>query len=393
MTLRLPMPIRFCSFLLLVCALLTGAAINAQTPAPAATPVPGAPSLSATSYILLDHRNGQSLAEHNSDMRVEPASITKVMSEYVFFHELANGNLTLDEMVTISENAWRTEGSRMFIEVNTQVSVQDLLMGVIVQSGNDAVVALAEHVAGSEEVFAAMMNDHAQRLGMNGSNFRNGTGLPDPDHYTTARDVAILARALISQYPEFYAWHSIREFTWNGIRQHNRNSLLWRDPTVDGIKTGHTSSAGYCLLSSALRGDMRLIAAVMGTASEKVRADESQALFNYGFRFFETHKLYESGQELTRPELWRGLENEAVLGVDEDIWITIPRGSYERLNAQMDVPLRVLAPLQKGQRMGQVRVTLDDQLLAESPLVVLQDAPEGGLWKRTSDSILLWFKD
>lgn len=388
---------------LTACGLLLASGLaSAQLPTPqpvprpapaAAAPVPAAPTLSALSYILVDHRNGQVLAERDADRRVEPASITKVMAEYVFYRELAAGNLALDDMVTISERAWRTPGSRMFVEVNSQVSVKDLLMGIIVQSGNDATVALAEHVAGSEEVFTTMMNEHAQRLGMLNSNFRNATGLPDEDHYTTARDIAILARALIDEFPEYYAWHSVREFTWNGITQHNRNTLLARDPSVDGIKTGHTSSAGFCLLSSAQRGDMRLIAAVFGTASERIRADESQALFNWGFRFFETHRLYAAGQEVARPELWRGLANEVALGVGADVWVTIPRGSYERLSAEMDLPARLLAPIARGETVGQVRIMLGDQLLAQTPLLALEEAPLGGLWKRTADRILLWIKD
>ena len=261
------------------------------SPLPAQSPIPAPPQIGATSYLLVDMNSGKILASRNPDASSEPASITKIMTSYVVFEELKAGTVTLDELVTISEKAWRTEGSRTFVEVGTQVPVEILLKGMIVQSGNDATVALAEHIAGTEEAFTQIMNAYAEQMGMTGSNFVNSTGLPDPNHYTTTQDVAILSRALIKNFPEYYAWYGEKEFTYNGIRQHNRNNLLWRDPSIDGIKTGHTDSAGFCLVTSGKRGDMRLISVVMNSASEASRASESQALLNYGFRFFETHRL------------------------------------------------------------------------------------------------------
>ncbi|HHO67602.1 MAG TPA: D-alanyl-D-alanine carboxypeptidase, partial [Gammaproteobacteria bacterium] len=279
--------------LFLFALLLTGGAR-------AAMPVPQAPAVKARAYLVEDFHSGQTIAAKNPDQRIEPASITKLMSAYVVFQEIRNGTLSLEDKVQISEKAWRTPGSRMFVEVGTQVSVADLMKGMIIQSGNDATVALAEKVAGTEASFASLMNHHAKRLGMDGSHFVNSTGLPDPQHYTTARDIARVARALIAEFPEYYQWYSERQFTYNGITQYNRNKLLWRDESVDGIKTGHTDSAGYCLVTSAKRDGMRLISVVLGTKSEEARADASQALLNYGFRFFETHKLYDANSKLTR---------------------------------------------------------------------------------------------
>ena len=385
---------------LLALCLACAQSVPAQTPqpqipqpAPIAVPVPGAPSLSAKSYVLTDFVSGQVLVGNNEHMRVEPASITKEMSSYVLFKEIDAGRLKLDDMITISEKAWRTEGSRMFVEVGKQVKAEDLLMGMIIQSGNDATVALAEHVAGSEETFAAMMNDYAGKIGMKASHFMNATGLPHPEHYTTAHDIALLARAMISEFPEHYKWHSVKEYTFNGIRQHNRNSLLWRDPTVDGIKTGHTESAGFCLLASAKRGEMRLISAVMGTPSEKQRSDDTQALLNYGFRFFETHHLYKPGDELAKADLWKGEQNVAAVGVDRDVFITIPRGQYEKLKFSLEMPGLLVAPYAKGHVLGNVRVRLDDKEIVSLPVVTLEDVAEGGFWKRLSDSVLLWFED
>ena len=299
---------------ILILALAVSAAALAQTPIPnkptpnrpeaAARPVPAAPQVAANSYILSDFNSGRILVEHNSDMRVEPASITKLMTAYVVFRELEEGNITLQETVPVSEKAWRTGGSRMFIEPDMQVKVEDLMRGMIIQSGNDASVALAEHIAGSEEAFASLMNHYAEQLGMTGTNFMNSTGLPDPDHYTTARDINALSAATVRDFPDYYTWYSEKEFTFNNIRQHNRNTLLWRDPAIDGLKTGHTEAAGYCLAASAMRDGMRLISSVMGSSSESARASESQTLLNYGFRFFETVQLYQAGQELTRARIW-----------------------------------------------------------------------------------------
>jgi D-alanyl-D-alanine carboxypeptidase (penicillin-binding protein 5/6) len=370
---------------------------NPQPAAPAAAPTPPPPTLSAKSFVLMDFASGQVLAAREPEMPVEPASITKVMTSYIVAAELANGKVKPTDEVFISENAWRvggagTDGSTSFLQVNSRVALEVLLRGMVVQSGNDASIALAEHVAGSEETFAALMNDYAARLGMTGSHFANATGLPADGHLTTALDVARLGRALIRDFPEHYKQYSIKEFTWNGITQHNRNTLLWRDPSVDGIKTGHTSRAGYCLASSAKRGDMRLIAVVMGTAGEKVRADESQALLNYGFRFFESQTLYKAGAEVAAPDLWKGEAAKAKLGLAADAQLTIPRGSYARLQATVNVPKPLLAPLAQGQQVGNLSVKLDDKVVFEAPLVALEDYPEGGFFKRLGDAAMLWWQ-
>jgi D-alanyl-D-alanine carboxypeptidase (penicillin-binding protein 5/6) len=302
----------------------------------------------------------------------------------------------MTDPVTISENAWRgggagTDGSTSFLKLNSQVPLKDLLYGMIIQSGNDAAIALAEHTAGSESSFAALMNAYAKQLGMVNSNFRNASGYPIENHYTTARDVAILSRALIHDFPEDYAISAIKEFEWNGIKQHNRNTLLWRDPSVDGIKTGHTAAAGYCLAASAKQGESRMIAIVMGASSEKARADSAMALLNYGFRFYETHKLYEAGKALVTPRLWKGESNQLPLGAAEDVRVTVKRGDYDKLKATMDIPATLIAPFKKGQQVGTLRVTLADQPVQNVPLVALADAPQGGFFSRLWDTILLWF--
>ncbi len=356
----------------------------------AQSPVPAAPSVGASSYILVDFHSGTDIAERDADARVEPASITKLMTSYLVFAEIRDGNLNLSDEVLISERAWRMPGSRMFVEVGNRVSVEELLKGVIIQSGNDASVALAEHVGGSEEVFAGMMNDAATRLGMTNTHYTNATGLPDPDQYTTARDIAILAAALIREFPDFYSWYSEREYTYGGIRQHNRNRLLWRDPSVDGLKTGHTSSAGFCLVTSASRDGMRLISVVMGTDSEEARATANQALLNYGFRFFETYQLYEAGDKLSTERVWRGRENDIELGVDEDLFVVIPRGRYEALEARLEMDDILNAPIESGGRVGSLVIALDGEVISERPLVALGSVEEAGLFGRASDSVRLW---
>ncbi len=388
-------------------ALLFSAALAAQAPAPAlpqpalptpkpmAVAIPDPPSLPVKSAILMEYATGQVIVDQAADERVEPASITKVMAAYVLFHELRAGRLKLEDKVRVSENAWKRGlgGSRMFINANSEVPAKDLLLGMIVQSGNDATIALAEHLAGSEEAFVQQMNAHAQRIGMTNSHFTNAPGLPDPAHYSTARDIAILSRTMIAEFPEYYAWYATPEFTFNGIRQYNRNALLRRDESVDGIKTGHTESAGYCLASSALRGEMRLIAVVMGSKSEEARAQESQSLLNYGFRFFETHKLYAKGQVLAEPKVWKGEVESVQLGVADDVLVVIPRGKYEQLKARMDLPSLLIAPVEAGQKVGNVSVSLDGKPLVDRPLVAIAAAPEGGLWRRTVDGFWLWFED
>jgi len=353
--------------------------------------VPEPPRLGASSYVLMDFHSEEFIAAHEPDLPVEPASITKLMTSYVVFKELAAGRLSLDDMVRISERAWRTEGSRMFVEVDSEVSVEDLLKGIIIQSGNDASVALAEHVAGSEEVFAQMMNAEAERLGMRNTMYQNATGLPAPDHITTARDVALLSRDLIQRFPEYYRWYSEADFTWNEIRQPNRNLLLARDPSVDGLKTGHTEAAGYCLATSAARDGMRLISVVMGTASENARAEASQALLNYGFRFFETFKLYSDGDVVTTAEVWKGQRDEMSLAINEDVYVTIPRGRQGELSAALEVPSRPVAPFRAGQEFGRLSIEFDGETRVTRPLVVVEDVPQSGWWGRTTDSIGLWF--
>lgn len=357
----------------------------------APTVVPSPPTIEAHAYILQDFHSGRVLAQDNADERMEPASLTKMMTVYVVFSELRDGKISLDDKVRVSKKAWRMPGSRMFIEVGSQVSVEDLLKGVIVQSGNDASVALAEHVAGTEDAFVQLMNQYAQRLGMTHTHFEDASGLPHADHYTTAHDMAILARALIRDFPEHYKWHAIRQYTYNDITQHNRNLLLWQDDSVDGIKTGHTESAGYCLVASAEREGMRLISVVMGASSEKGRARQSEALLDYGFRFFETHRLYAADKPLTDVRVWKGEPSSLGVGLAHDLYVTVPRGEYERLNASMQLDGAVMAPVARGERHGTVTVSLGDKTLTERPLIALESVPEGGLWQRLTDEVRLLF--
>ncbi len=355
-------------------------------------PTPAAPIIGAKSYLVIDSKTGHEIAALNADAPLAPASLTKIMTAYVVFSALKQGQVTLDEEVTVSEKAWRTEGSRMFIEVGTRVTVQDLLLGMIVQSGNDASVALAEHVAGSESVFAEMMNQQAAAIGMLSSHFRNATGLPADNHVTTARDLAALARAIAEEFPDYYKWYSIKEFTYNNIKQSNRNSLLWRDDSVDGLKTGHTEDAGYCLVASADRDGMRIISVVLGTSSTKARADGSQALINYGFRFFETRLLFKAGAEISNARIWKSANEYSRLGVLEDLYITVRRGSYDKLESKLNIPAIVLAPIAAGQPVAELSISLEGEDLMKTPLRALDDNPDGSFWQRTKDSVSLWFE-
>lgn len=363
-----------------------------QSAGAAPMPVPKAPDVGADAYLLIDYHSGQVLTEKNAHNPVEPASITKMMAVYVVFKELEKGALSLDDQVTVSEKAWRMPGSRMFIEVGTRVTVEELLKGVIVQSGNDATVALAEHIAGSEATFAEYMNKYAADLGLENSHFTNSTGLPDPEHYMTAADIAKVARALIREFPDHYQWYSQKSYTYNGITQHNRNKLLWRDESVDGIKTGHTEAAGYCLVTSARREEMRLVSVVLGTASEEARADASQALLNYGFRFFETHKLYDADAKLVDARIWKGASETVPLGIREALYLTLPRGRYDDLQANVQRDPRILAPVAAGERKGSLVINLDGNTLTEVPLVALESVDEGSFWQRTVDEVLLYFE-
>lgn len=349
---------------------------------------PTAPSVAASSYLLLDFNSGRVLAEKDPDKRVAPASLTKIMTVYVVFRELKAGHLTLDEKVTISQNAWETGGSKMFVEVNKQVRVEDLLQGVVIQSGNDASVALAEHIAGSEQTFATMMNEQAARLGMTNSHFENSMGLPTQNHYSSARDLATLAQALIREFPEYYRWDSQKEFTYNGITQQNRNTLLWRDASVDGIKTGFTDDAGYCMVASAKREDMRLISVVMGTASANARANESQSLLNYGFRFFETHRLYEANKSLGEARVRKGVTSKVAVGLAEDLYVTAPRKHFSELKAETQIDKGVFAPLNKGDTVGSVNVTLAGETVINKPLVAMDSVAEGGIFRRLYDAAI-----
>jgi len=355
-------------------------------------PVPAPPVIGAKSYLVIDATTGSTLTELDADVRLAPASLTKLMTAYVVFDALSEGQITLEERVTISEKAWRMAGSRMFVEVGKQVSVQDLLLGMIVQSGNDASVALAEHIAGSEDVFAEMMNQYATRLGMLSSNWKNSTGWPAENHYTTARDLATLAQAIIRDFPNYYRWYSVKEFTWNEIRQPNRNSLLWRDESVDGMKTGHTEDAGYCLVSSAMRDDMRVVSVVMGTASANSRITGSQSLLNYAFRFFETRLLYSAGETITSARIWKSADGETPLGLTEDLYITVPRGAFDDLESTLDIPATLSAPVAEGQPLAELAITLNGEEILREPIRALGDNPRGSLWQRTRDSISLWFK-
>jgi D-alanyl-D-alanine carboxypeptidase (penicillin-binding protein 5/6) len=381
------MPYRLTRLLPAILLLFVASALRAEP-----LPVPKPPSIGAKAFILEDFDSGRIIADKDSNKPVEPASITKLMSAYAVFKELHSGNITLGDMVTISEKAWRTPGSRMFVEVGKQVSVEDLIQGMIVQSGNDATVALAEYIAGSEDSFAALMNRHAEALGMKDTHFVNSTGLPDPQHYMTARDIALLAAAIIREFPEYYKWYSQKKFTFNDITQYNRNKLLWRDDSVDGMKTGHTDSAGYCLVTSAKKDNMRLISVVLGTDSEKARADASQALLNYGFRFYETHKLYDAGQQLATARVWEGETDTVSLGLNSPLYATVPRGQYKALAASMTINNRIMAPVNKDETLGSVQVQLGDAVIAGKNLVALQGVGEGSFWQRIVDKALLYFE-
>ncbi len=354
----------------------------------AAMPIPAPPDVAAKNYFVVDFASGKVLAEKNPDAQVEPASITKIMTAYVVYKEIDADRLAMDDIVDISEKAWRMGGSRMYLEVNTRVPLHELLKGLIIQSGNDASVALAEHVAGTEKAFVQLMNQYAKELGMTNTHFVNSTGWPDKKHLTTARDIATLAIAFISEFPEYYVSYSEKEFTYNSIKQYNRNKLLWRDTSVDGMKTGHTESAGYCLVSSALRGDMRIISVVLGTDSKKARANVSQALLNYGFRFYESHTLYDAGEVLSRPRVWSGAYETVTVGLDKDLAIAIPRGAYDDLNAVMDIDKNIEAPVSQGQQVGVVKISLDGKVLASVPLVALETVNEGNLLQQAKDYFL-----
>jgi len=358
----------------------------------AAPIIPAAPTIAADSYLLIDFHSGQSLAEQNADHRLGPASLTKIMTTHIMFQELRENNIALDDLVTISKKAWKMKGSRTFVEVGKKVSVETLLMGLIVQSGNDATVALAEHVAGSEEVFVALMNQRAQELGMTNTHFTNSTGMPHKDHFSTAKDLSILTRSTIEQFPEFYKWYKIKEYTYNNISQRNRNTLLWRDATVDGLKTGHTEAAGYGLVASAQRDNMRLISIVMGAKTKNTRATESQKLLSYGFRFFETHHLYDQREAIQQARIWKGTTEQLPIGIADTLFVTIPRGTYDQLKPQINLPITIIAPINTDQELGTLQIELAGELLVHRSLIALQTIEEGGLIGRLIDEMMLMFE-
>ena len=381
-------------------AALCSASVAAETPvslapvspAPASTtPIPTAPAVDARSYILVDYRTDKTLAAQEATARAEPASLTKLMTAYIVFQELAAGKLKLDEQVTVSEKAWRSEGSRTFIELGKPVSVELLILGMIVQSGNDATIALAERVAGTEETFAQMMNATAKRLGMMDTHFDNSSGLPAPNHYTTAHDMSLLAIAMIRDFPQYYKYYSVREFEHNGIKQQNRNGLLGRDPSVDGLKTGHTDSAGYCLVTSALRDGMRLVSVVLGSTSMKGRENASAALLNYGFTFYDTKLVVKGGTKLASTPVWKAATSPVDLGIRDDLYITLPRGQSNDIKTAIEVRPRLIAPLARDATVGQLRVFVGSQTLATQPIHPLTSVAAGSWWRRLIDTIRLWF--
>jgi D-alanyl-D-alanine carboxypeptidase (penicillin-binding protein 5/6) len=358
----------------------------------AQAPVPQPPQINASSYILMDFNTGTVLAEREIDTRVEPASLTKLMTAYVIFKAIEEEQMSLNELVLVSERAWRTEGSRMFIEVGDQVRVEDLLRGMIIQSGNDASVALAEHLAGSEAAFANLMMYYADLLDMTGSSFMNATGLPDPNHYMTARDVATLAQAIISEFPNYYQLYSERSFTYNDIQQGNRNTLLRRDPSVDGLKTGYTDSAGYCLASSAIRDNMRLIAVVFGMNSAEARAEGSQVLLNYGFRFFETRRLINVNENVAEARILGGTPAYIPVGLGEEVFLTLPRGTYDDISVQVDINPDLWAPVDIGAQVGDIQILLNDSIVYENTLNALNSSEDAGYWQMLKDYVEDWFQ-
>ncbi|MDK2778757.1 MAG: D-alanyl-D-alanine carboxypeptidase [Pseudomonadota bacterium] len=372
------------SFLLLIFSVVSMAAS-------AAVIVPKAPDLDASAYILLDAESGAVLVEHNADERLPPASLTKLMTSYIAVHELELGNVSENTMVPISEKAWRKGGSKMFVRVGTEVPLIDLLRGIIVQSGNDASVAVAEYFAGSEDAYAGWMNQFAERFGMSNSHFVNATGWPADNHYTTARDLATLSLRIIKDHPHYYSLYAEKYYEYNDIRQPNRNKLLWRDPSVDGLKTGHTEAAGYCLAASAVRENTRLVAVVMGTRSEEARARETQKLLAYGFRYYETRKVYDGGEVLQTNPVWLGAADSVNVGVEDQLYLTLPRGMKGELEVSMTTDEFIEAPVSKGQVVGTLTLSMDGEVQAERPLIALNDVEEAGFFGRLWGSIKLFF--
>lgn len=370
------------------------AAMPIANTAPAGTPttgkpvayiVPQPPAIDAKAYLLIDANSGKVLASSNADVRRQPASLTKLMTIYITFRELAAGHIQLTDQVTISKNAWQTGGSRMFVGVGSKVPLEDLLQGAIVASGNDSTTALAEYIGGTEPVFVQMMNQQAQQLGMNDTNYTDATGLPNPNHYSTANDLAKLANAIVHNFPQYYHYFGEKWFTWNGIRQPNRNRLLWRDDGVDGMKTGHTDDAGYCLIGSAQENGMRLISVVLGAPSENSRIEDSEALLKYGFRFYETHQVYAANQAVTQARVWGGDNKMVDVGSLSPIYVTVPTGTYSSVQATTTLNPNITAPVTKGQQLGTINFSINGNLVVSEPLVALQDDAKGGMFRRFAD--------
>jgi serine-type D-Ala-D-Ala carboxypeptidase (penicillin-binding protein 5/6) len=392
---------KFIFLLLLLSPLVTFAAKPAAKPEVkpvAAAPQPAAPvafgalNIAAKSYVLRDFQSGQLLVSQNPDLKVEPASLTKLMTAYLAFKNIKEKRLAEDQPLPVSEKAWKAIGSRMFIDLKIPVTVNELLRGMIIQSGNDASIALAEAIGGSEEVFAELMNKEALQLGMKNTHFLNATGLPDAQHYSTAEDLSLLAAAIIRDFPQFYTIYSTRDYKYNGITQPNRNRLLWLDPTVDGMKTGHTDNAGWCLVSSAKRSDRRLISVVLGTASDTVRTIESQKLLNYGFQFYDTKRMYRQGESIASLEVYKGQEKTLSAGFGKDLFLTLPRSDFEKIQPTLTTTQPLIAPLAKGQEVGMMKLTLGDKTIAQYPVVALDTVPVAGIFRRTWDSVRLMLK-
>ena len=354
--------------------------------------IPAPPRVNAKAYLLIDHNSGHVLAEHNADEKIEPASLTKLMTAYVALFEIERGGISLEDEVKISEKAWRMGGSRMFIKVNSHVAVKELLKGLIIQSGNDASVALAEHVASNEDAFVELMNQHAERLNMNATHFNNSTGWPDDNHYSTARDLVKLSQAIINDFPKHFPSYKIKEYTYNNIRQYNRNRLLWLDDRVDGLKTGHTEAAGYCLISSAKQDNMRLISIVTGTSKDEARIDASRKLLNYGFRFYETNLIHKANTEITNIRVWKGEEKQLSLGIVKDLYITTPKGLINNIKTNVKVEAMIEAPVEQGKSFGEINIMLRDKQLATQELVALSTIKKGGIWRKLIDNIQLMFQ-
>lgn len=372
--------------------LILAAALVVTLARAAPTPIPAAPSINASAYLVIEHHSGRVIAEKNSDAPVEPASITKLMTAYVAFDKLREGQIALDDEITVSEKAWRAEGSRMYIEVGKKVRLEDLLRGMIIQSGNDASIAIAEHIAGAENTFAALMNQYAAKLGLTQSQFANSNGLPASGHHMSARDIVTLTQRLIEDFPQHYPLYSEKSYTFNEITQYNRNNLLWRDSSVDGVKTGFTEAARYCLVSSAKRGEMRVISVVLGTPSEEARVASSQSLINYAFNFYETHRLYAAGEVIETERVYKGDRETVELALASDLFVTIPRGEYDTMSASMKLPTTLIAPLRVDEPIGQVVISLSDDVLVERDLLPLVPVQSGNFLQRAMDEVRLWFE-